>query len=95
MLAADYFPWDEVLPLAGKKAPDDKTQTGPVIHKPIGAKDTKLLHDEITEKFVAIGELPEFDSRAEVRITVGAIIDAVWETKIGNMGKAVYALSLT
>lgn len=94
LLAVDYFLWDEILPLAEKKVPDDETQTVPVVPKPVSAKDTKSLHDEIKEKLVAIGELLGFDSRAEVRITSGAIVDAVWEAKIGNMGKAIYVFEV-
>jgi len=93
LLAVDYFLWDEILPLAEKKTPD-APQTVLVVDKPISAKDTKSLHDEIKEKLVAIGELLGFESRAEVRITAGAVVDAVWEAKIGNMGKAIYVFEV-
>lgn len=90
LLAVDYFLWDEVLPLAEKKlaelpisAPKKPTST-----------DSKSVHDEIKEKLVAIGELLGFDSRAEVKITAGAVVDAVWEAKIGNMGKAIYVFEV-
>ena len=57
-------------------------------------KDSNSLHDEIKEKLVAIGELLGFDSRSEVKITTGAVVDAVWEAKIGNMGKAIYVFEV-
>ena len=57
----------------------------PTSEKPVSARDTKSLHDEIKEKLVVIGELLGFESRAEVRITAGAVVDAVWEAKIGNI----------
>ena len=94
LLAVDYFLWDEILPLAEKKRSGDKTQEAPAVAKPVSAKDTKSLHDEIKEKLVAIGELLGFESRAEVRITAGAVVDAVWEAKIGNMGKAIYVFEV-
>lgn len=93
LLVVDYFLWDEILPLAEKKTPD-VPQPVPVVDKPVSAKDTKSLHDEIKEKLVAIGELLGFESRAEVRITAGAVVDAVWEAKIGNMGKAIYVFEV-
>lgn len=93
LLAVDYFLWDEILPLAEKKAPDT-LRPMPVVDKPVSAKETKSLHDEIKEKLVAIGELLGFESRAEVRITAGAVVDAVWEAKIGNMGKAIYVFEV-
>ena len=43
---------------------------------------------------MAIGELLGFESRAEVHITAGAVVDAVWEAKIGNMGKAIYVFEV-
>lgn len=94
LLAVDYFLWDEILPLAEKPAPDDKPQAIPTSEKPVSARDTKSLHDEIKEKLVVIGELLGFESRAEVRITAGAVVDAVWEAKIGNMGKAIYVFEV-
>ena len=91
LLAVDYFRWDEVLPLAEKKEPDNQVSV-PV--KPKTASDTKSLHDEIKDKLVAIGELLGFESRSEVKITTGAVVDAVWEAKIGNMGKAIYVFEV-
>lgn len=91
LLAVDYFLWDEVLPLAEKKEPSDQT---PATVAPKTASDSKSLHDEIKEKLVAIGELLGFESRSEVRIASGAVVDAVWEAKIGNMGKAIYVFEV-
>ena len=36
----------------------------------------------------------DFESRSEVKITTGAIVDAVREAKIGNMGKAIYVFEV-
>ena len=91
LLAVDYFLWDVVLPLAEKKEPVDQEPVAPI---PKSASDSKSLHDEIKEKLVAIGELLGFESRSEVRITTGAVVDAVWEAKIGNMGKAIYVFEV-
>ena len=92
LLAVDYFMWDEILPLAEKKSP--VSPATPEVKKPVTAKDSKSLHDEIKEKLVAIGELLGFDSRSEVKIATGAVVDAVWEAKIGNMGKAIYVFEV-
>lgn len=91
LLAVDYFLWDEILPLAEKKDPVDQQ---PTTVTPKTASDSKSLHDEIKEKLVAIGELLGFESRSEVKITTGAVVDAVWEAKIGNMGKAIYVFEV-
>ena len=92
LLAVDYFMWDEILPIAEKKVPE--TPTTPVAKKPATASDSKSLHDEIKDKLVSIGELLGFDSRSEVKIATGAVVDAVWEAKIGNMGKAIYVFEV-
>lgn len=92
LLAVDYFMWDEILPLAEKKSPEVPTTPEP--KKPVTANDSKSLHDEIKEKLVAIGELLGFDSRSEVKIATGAVVDVVWEVKIGNMGKAIYVFEV-
>ena len=91
LLAVDYFLWDEILPLAEKKVdtPVD-VQPAPTTSK----KHNVSVHDELKEKLVTIGELLGFESRSEVRITAGAVVDAVWEAKIGNMGKAIYVFEV-
>ena len=94
LLSVDYFMWDELLPLAEKQEPSGGTAVTLDAEKPATVKESKSLHDEIKEKLVAIGELLGFESRAEVRITAGAVVDAVWEAKIGNMGKAIYVFEV-
>ena len=93
LLTVDYLLWDEILPLAEKKTPE--TPSAPEVKPPVTANDSKSLHDEIKEKLVAIGEFLGFESRSEVRIATGAVVDAVWEAKIGNMllGGLVYPLT--
>ena len=94
LLAVDYFMWDELLPLAEKQELSGENVVTPDAEKPATVKESKSLHEEIKEKLVAIGELLGFESRAEVRITAGAVVDAVWEAKIGNMGKAIYVFEV-
>ena len=94
LLAVDYFMWDEILPLAEKKEVKTNDEVNPKIEKQVSDKDSKSLHTEIKDKLVAIGELLGFESRSEVKITTGAVVDAVWEAKIGNMGKAIYVFEV-
>ncbi|ULQ58528.1 hypothetical protein K7I13_08060 [Brucepastera parasyntrophica] len=92
LLAVDYFLWDEILPLTEKnniigdaELPDMEAVSG---------KEYKSLHDEIKEKLVVIGRLLGFESNSEIKIATGAKVDAVWEAKIGNMGKAIYVFEV-
>ena len=92
LLAVDYFLWDEILPLEEKKADAPvEVQPSPVA---TSKKHNISIHDELKEKLVTIGGLLGFESRSEVRITAGAVVDAVWEAKIGNMGKAIYVFEV-
>ncbi len=93
LLAVDYFLWDEILPLAEKKT-REPVQANQEEKKSITNKESKSVHDEIKDKLVKIGTLLGFESRSEVRITTGAVVDAVWEAKIGNMGKAIYVFEV-
>lgn len=92
LLAVDYFMWDEILPLAEKKSPE--TPVTSEAKKPVTLIDSKSLHDEIRDKLVGIGNLLGFESEAEVIVATGAKVDAVWEAKIGNMGKAIYVFEV-
>ena len=93
LLTVDYFLWEEVLPLAERKDGEIKQQKI-VSTKPITAKESKFLHEEMKEKLVVIGEFLGFESRTEVHITAGAVFDAIWEAKIGNMGKTIYVFEV-
>ena len=93
LLFVDYFIWDELIPLAKASSNVESTPVLPDVDK-IGEKESKSLHDEIKDKIVIIGELLGFDSKPEVKIAKGAIVDAVWEAKIGNMGKAIYVFEV-
>lgn len=77
LLAVDYFMWDEILPLAEKKEVKTNDEVNPKKEKQVSDKDSKSLHTEIKDKLVAIGELLGFESRSEVKITTGAVVDAV------------------
>jgi len=35
-----------------------------------------------------------FESHSEIRVAQGAVVDAVWESKIGNMGKVIYVFEV-
>lgn len=93
LLAVDYFLWDEVLPYVESK---ENRQTSKKVIEPktISNLESISLHDEIKEKIETIGKLLGFESSSEVKITTGAIVDVVWEARIGNMGKAIYVFEV-
>ena len=93
LLAVDYFLWDEVLPYVESK---ENRQTSKKVIEPktISNLESISLHDEIKEKIETIEKLLGFESSSEVKITTGAIVDVVWEARIGNMGKAIYVFEV-
>ena len=58
-------------------------------------KDEKqFIHDDIINQIVEIGQWLGFESKSEVKIADGAIVDAIWQAQIGNMGKVIYAFEV-
>lgn len=94
LLVVDYLLWDEILPLVEKNEQEDVSSKTVQQDTSSATKNAKSMHDEIKEKLVEIGGLLGFDSRSEVKIADGAVVDAVWEAKIGNMGKAIYVFEV-
>lgn len=88
LLTVDYFLWDEILPLA-----EEKRLETPVI-PPKPRQNDMSLHEELKEKLVAIGEFLGYESRPEVQVATGAVVDVVWEIRIGNRGKAIYVFEV-
>lgn len=94
LLVVDYLLWDEILSLVEKNEQEDGSSKTVQQDTSSSTRNDKSMHDEIKEKLVEIGGLLGFDSRSEVKIADGAVVDAVWEAKIGNMGKAIYVFEV-
>lgn len=91
LLIVDYMFWDIVYPMSKKEAIQVQESQEEV---PI-EKDTKLfVHNDIINQIVEIGEWLGFDSKPEVKIADGAVVDAIWQAQIGNMGKVIYAFEV-
>lgn len=83
LLIVDYMFWDIVYPLSKN---DEK-----II---IENDDKQFIHNDIINQIVEIGQWLGFESKAEVKIADGAIVDAIWQAQIGNMGKVIYAFEV-
>lgn len=51
-------------------------------------------HDEIINKLVDIGNWIGFEANAKEQVAIGAIVDAVWKVKIGNLGEIKYVFEV-
>lgn len=86
----NFFLTEQIVPMTGFK------QAKPKNKKALKVPQTEAtsLHHDIKQKLVEIGKLLGFESRSEVKIGAGAIVDVIWEAKIGNMGKVIYVFEV-
>ena len=90
LLIVDYMFWDIVYPISKKEMPLEQVEDEIHIEK-----DTKLfVHNDIINQIVEIGQWLGFESKSEVKIADGAVVDAIWQAQIGNMGKVIYAFEV-
>jgi hypothetical protein len=52
------------------------------------------LHDEVRDKLEQIGVWLGFDADTEIKVAEGAVVDAVWEVTIGNLGRVIYVFEV-
>jgi len=89
LLIVDYMFWDIIYPISKKGTSINKTEEIPI------EKDEKqFIHNDIINQIVEIGQWLGFESKAEVKIAEGAVVDAIWQAQIGNMGKVIYAFEV-
>lgn len=53
-----------------------------------------FIHNDIRDKIADIGRFLGFSADVEKKIATGAIVDAVWEVTIGNMGRVIYVFEV-
>lgn len=86
LLSVDYLLWD----IAKSK----EILTEEVAKKELDKPITKSLHTEIIDMIVDIGSCLGFESEKEVKVATGAVVDAIWKVKIGNMGMIMYVFEV-
>jgi hypothetical protein len=98
LLTLDYFVWDEL------QVEENLSQ----IHKKVGPIDASViisqiapeaaipdfLHNEVRDKLEEIGVWLGFTAQTEVKVADGAVVDAVWESSIGNLGRVIYVFEV-
>lgn len=89
LLIVDYIFWDIVYPIS-KKAKNEDSIDDLTIEK----DNKQFIHNDIINQIVEIGQWLGFESKSEVKIADGAIVDAIWQVQIGNMGKVIYAFEV-
>ncbi len=96
LLDVDYFIWDELqveenLSRIGHK--DAAHEMSEEVEKadPVTAG---FIHNEVKEKLADIGQWLGFASRTEIKVADGSVVDTVWESTIGNMGRVIYVFEV-
>lgn len=90
LLIVDYMFWDIVYPESKKDNILEKDREELIIEK----DDKQFIHNDIINQIVEIGQWLGFESKSEVKIADGAVVDAIWQAQIGNMGKVIYAFEV-
>jgi hypothetical protein len=85
LMALDYFIWQEMQDIPEVVTIDDKAQTSK-----LSEKEEKFTHNEIRDMIKEIGNFLGFKKK----VAHGAVVDAVWEVLIGNMGRVIYVFEV-
>lgn len=89
LLAVDYYLW-EVTRLNS----DETLKVVDFDSKKISTQEKGFIHKELQDKIVQIGSMLGFEASSEVKVGNGAIVDAIWNINIGNMGRIMYAFEI-
>lgn len=57
---------------------------------PSSLKEADFIHNDIRDKVAEIGRFLGFRAEIEKKVADGAVVDAIWEVTIGNMGRVIY-----
>jgi hypothetical protein len=97
LLTVDFFIWDELQVEENLSQIHKKPDLPEVDEADIAPQQeaTKVfLHNEVRDKLEQIGLWLGFDARTEVKIADGAVVDTVWESSIGNLGRVIYVFEV-
>jgi hypothetical protein len=92
LLSVDYFLWKvaqttkNIDLIVTEQVKDHITFTS--------EPDSKSIHKDIIDKLLEIGTMMGFESRNEVKVATGSVVDTVWEANIGNMGRIIYVFEV-
>ena len=94
MLSVNYFIWQElqVQPKLnhlnlGVNQPQEEVV-------PMAPREAEFIHNDVRDKIADIGSWLGFQADVEKKVAAGAVVDAVWEVTIGNMGRVIYVFEV-
>jgi hypothetical protein len=95
LLTVDYFLWHELQDEKIVDAPlPPPSQTITIATAKTDSKTAEFIHDEIRDKIVDIGGWLGLQAFSETKVADGAVVDAIWQATIGNMGRVIYVFEV-
>lgn len=88
MLNLDFFIWQELQ--KDTNLNNSKEQEIDIKSK----KESMFVHNDIRDQIRDIGQFLGFDADIEKKVAAGAVVDAIWNVKIGNMGRIIYVFEV-
>ena len=95
MLSLNSFIWEELqetIEKANKKV--DSKEYLPHIETKETKKIKTFVHNDVRDRIRDIGDMLGFSATVEKKVADGAVVDAVWEARIGNMGRVIYVFEV-
>ena len=96
LLDVDYFIWEELQVednlshIGHKESPAEMAQEV----AQADPETAQFIHNEVKEKLADIGQWLGFASKTEIKVADGSVVDTVWESTIGNMGRVIYVFEV-
>ncbi len=97
LLVVDYFIWDELQvedTLAQIHRKDRQVEDELKKVAELDPTASQFVHNEIRDKLADIGRWLGLQADTEIKVGEGSVVDAVWESSIGNMGKVIYVFEV-
>lgn len=94
LLSVDYFIWDELQVEDNLSKLHSKESDKPKKSKPVSTEESQFIHNDIRDKLSEIGQWLGFTTRTEQKVSEGSVVDTVWESTIGNMGRIIYVFEV-
>lgn len=87
LLTLDYFIWQEMQDVN----PDTLVDNTIVLKT---EKESQFVHNDIRDRIRDIGAWLGFNAGVEKKIANGAVVDAIWEVSVSNMGRITYVFEV-
>jgi hypothetical protein len=94
LLSADYFIWHEFYAenlTEVYKEQETKKQKPEKHNEEI---EDEFIHNDVRDAIRDIGNFLGFDAAIEKKVAEGSKVDAIWQSKVGNMGRIIYVFEV-